>query len=134
MMEKLDKKSILIIAVLLINIIFITVPYTMKNMNIENKIKQAKMGEKKIEKQDFYSVYDDFNAVLDELKISCDSKKLDINRDGAYITIILKTNMNIVANMLTYINKKIPDMSVSEANINTKQMSKIVFFVGNSND
>ena len=58
-------------------------------------------------------------------------------QDGKmFITVGLNKDVMEVINYLTYINKKLPQISVSSADISSDEnkTSKIVFYIGNAYD
>ena len=130
-MKKIDINSLVKILILFVNIVFITIPYSFSNAKLENKLKYANKIEKLEEKtQDFYQIYDDFNKVSNEVNMSYVSKKMSVQDGKMFITVGLDKDVMEVINFLTYINKKLPQISVSSAN----KTSEIVFYIGNDYD
>ena len=131
-MKKIDVNSLVKILILLVNIVFITIPYSFSNAKLENKLKYANKIEKLEEKtQDFYQIYDDFNKVSNEVNISFVSKKMSVQDGKMFITVGLDKDVMEVINFLTYINKKLPQISVSSADISSdaNKTSEIVRLV-----
>ena len=126
MMKKLDKKSIVIILILLVNISFITIPYTVKNYDMQGKIKYKKGITKKEKSIDFYKSYEEFNCILDELNIKYYNKKVDFSNNKAIITLEMAMNINTLSNLLIYLHKKIPDISILSADISNDINNKSV--------
>ena len=115
-MKKIDINSLVKIIILLVNIVFITIPYSFSNAKLENKLKNTNKIEKLEEKtQDFYQIYDDFNKVSNEVNMSYVSKKMSVQDGKMFITVGLDKDVMEVINFLTYINKKLPQVSVSSA-------------------
>lgn len=136
-MKKIDVNSLVKIIILLVNIVFITIPYSFSNAKLENKLKYANKIEKLEEKtQDFYQIYDDFNKVSNEVNMSYVSKKMSVQDGKMFITVGLDKDVMEVINFLTYINKKLPQVSVSSADISSDEnkISEIVFYIGNAHD
>ncbi len=136
-MKKIDVNSLVKILILLVNIVFITIPYSFSNVKLENKLKNAKKIEKSEEKtQDFYKIYEDFNKASNEVNISFASKKMSVQDGKMFITVALNKDVMEVINFLTYINKKLPQVSVSSADISSDEnkTSEIVFYIGNDYD
>ena len=136
-MKKIDVNSLVKILILLVNIVFITIPYSFSNAKLENKLKYANKIEKSEEKtQDFYKIYDDFNKASSEVNISFVSKKMSVQGEKMFITVALDKDVMEVINYLTYINKKLPQISVSSADISSdvNKTSEIVFYIGNDYD
>ena len=137
MMKKIDVNSLVKIIILLVNIVFITIPYSFSNAKLENKLKYANKIEKSEEKtQDFYKIYEDFNKASSEVNISFASKKMSVQDGKMFITVGLDKDVMEVINFLTYINKKLPQISVSSADISSDEnkTSEIVFYIGNAYD
>ena len=136
-MKKIDINSLVKIIILLVNIVFITIPYSFSNAKLENKLKYANKIEKSEEKtQDFYQIYDDFNKASNEVNMSYVSKKMSVQDGKMFITVDLDKDVMEVINFLTYINKKLPQISVSSADISSdgSKTSEIVFYIGNAHD
>jgi len=136
-MKKIDINSLVKIIILLVNIVFITIPYSFSNAKLENKLKYANKIEKSEEKtQDFYQIYDDFNKASNEVNMSYVSKKMSVQDGKMFITVALDKDVLEVINFLTYINKKLPQISVSSADISSdgSKTSEIVFYIGNAHD
>ena len=136
-MKKIDVNSLVKIIILLVNIVFITIPYSFSNAKLENKLKYVNKIEKSEEKtQDFYKIYDDFNKASNEVNMSYVSKKMSVQDGKMFITVGLNKDVMEVINYLTYINKKLPQISVSSADISSDEnkTSEIVFYIGNAYD
>ena len=136
-MKKIDINSLVKIIILLVNIVFISIPYSFSNAKLENKLKYANKIEKSEEKtQDFYQIYDDFNKASNEVNMSYVSKKMSVQDGKMFITVALDKDVLEVINFLTYINKKLPQISVSSADISSdgSKTSEIVFYIGNAHD
>ena len=136
-MKKIDVNSLVKILILFVNIVFITIPYSFSNAKLENKLKYANKIEKSEEKtQDFYKIYEDFNKASGEVNISFVSKKMSVQGGRMFITVALDKDVMEVINYLTYINKKLPQISVSSADISSdvNKTSEIVFYIGNAYD
>ena len=137
MMKKIDVNSLVKIIILLVNIVFITIPYSFSNAKLENKLKYANKIEKSEEKtQDFYKIYEDFNKASSDVNINYVSKKMSVQDGKMFITVGLNKDVMEVINYLTYINKKLPQISVSSADISSDEnkTSEIVFYIGNAYD
>ena len=136
-MKKIDVNSLVKIIILLVNIVFITIPYSFSNAKLENKLKYANKIEKSEEKtQDFYKIYEDFNKASSDVNINYVSKKMSVQDGKMFITVGLDKDVMEVINYLTYINKKLPQISVSSADISSDEnkTSEIVFYIGNAYD
>ena len=136
-MKKIDINSLVKIIILLVNIVFISIPYSFSNAKLENKLKNAKKIEKSEEKtQDFYKIYEDFNKASNEVNMSYVSKKMSVQDGKMFITVALDKDVMEVINYLTYINKKLPQISVSSADISSdgSKTSEVVFYIGNDYD
>lgn len=136
-MKKIDVNSLVKILILLVNIVFITIPYSFSNAKLENKLKYANKIEKSEEKtQDFYKIYEDFNKASSEVNMNYVSKKMSVHDGKMFITVGLNKDVMEVINYLTYINKKLPQISVSSADISSDEnkTSEIVFYIGNAYD
>jgi len=136
-MKKIDVNSLVKIIILLVNIVFITIPYSFSNAKLENKLKHANKIEKSEEKtQDFYKIYEDFNKASSEVNMNYVSKKMSVHDGKMFITVGLNKDVMEVINYLTYINKKLPQISVSSADISSdvNKTSEIVFYIGNAHD
>ena len=137
MMKKIDIKYLIKILILLVNVVFITLPYSISNAKLENKLKQTKKIEKVSEnKQDFYKIYEDFNKASSEVNMSYVSKKMSVDGKEMFITVSLDKDVMQVINFLTYLNNKLPQISISSADISkdNNKISEIVFYIGNSHD
>jgi|GEM_PF-976470 hypothetical protein len=137
MMKKIDMKYLIKILILLVNVVFITLPYSISNAKLENKLKQTKKIEKVSEnKQDFYKIYEDFNKASSEVNMSYVSKKMSVDGKEMFITVSLDKDVMQVINFLTYLNNKLPQISISSADISkdNNKISEIVFYIGNSHD
>ena len=137
MMKKIDMKYLIKILILLVNVVFITLPYSISNAKLENKLKQTKRIEKVSEnKQDFYKIYEDFNKASSEVNMSYVSKKMSVDGKEMFITVSLDKDVMQVINFLTYLNNKLPQISISSADISkdNNKISEIVFYIGNSHD
>lgn len=64
------------------------------------------------------------------------SKKMSVHDGKMFITVGLNKDVMEVINYLTYINKKLPQISVSSADISSDEnkTSEIVFYIGNAYD
>lgn len=136
-MKKIDIKYLIKILILLVNVVFITLPYSISNAKLENKLKQTKKIEKVSEnKQDFYKIYEDFNKASSEVNMSYVSKKMSVDGKEMFITVSLDKDVMQVINFLTYLNNKLPQISISSADISkdNNKISEIVFYIGNSHD
>jgi hypothetical protein len=136
-MKKIDINSLVKIIILLVNIVFITIPYSFSNAKLENKLKNANKIEKSEEKtQDFYKIYEDFNKASSEVNMNYVSKKMSVQDGKMFITVGLNKDVMEVINYLNYINKKLPKISVSSADISSdvNKTSEIVFYIGNAYD
>ena len=136
-MKKIDVNSLVKIIILLVNIVFITIPYSFSNAKLENKLKYVNKIEKSEEKtQDFYKIYEDFNKASSDVNINYVSKKMSVQDGKMFITVDLDKDVMEVINYLTYINKKLPQVSVSSADISSDEnkTSEIVFYIGNAYD
>jgi hypothetical protein len=136
-MKKIDMKYLIKILILLVNVVFITLPYSISNAKLENKLKQTKKIEKVSEnKQDFYKIYEDFNKASSEVNMSYVSKKMSVDGKEMFITVSLDKDVMQVINFLTYLNNKLPQISISSADISkdNNKISEIVFYIGNSHD
>lgn len=136
-MKKIDVNSLVKIIILLVNIVFITIPYSFSNAKLENKLKYVNKIEKSEEKtQDFYKIYEDFNKASSDVNINYVSKKMSVQDGKMFITVGLNKDVMEVINYLTYINKKLPQVSVSSADISSDEnkTSEIVFYIGNDYD
>ena len=136
-MKKIDVNSLIKILILFVNIVFITIPYSFSNAKLENKLKYVNKIEKSEEKtQDFYKIYEDFNKASSDVNINYVSKKMSVQDGKMFITVGLNKDVMEVINYLTYINKKLPQISVSSADISSDEnkTSEIVFYIGNAYD
>lgn len=137
MMKKIDMKYLIKILILLVNVVFITLPYSISNAKLENKLKQTKKIEKVSEnKQDFYKIYEDFNKASSEVNMSYVSKKMSVDGKEMFITVSLDKDVMQVINFLTYLNNKLPQISISSADISkdNNKTSEMVFYIGNAYD
>ena len=137
MMKKIDMKYLIKILILLVNVVFITLPYSISNAKLENKLKQTKKIEKMSQNtQDFYKIYEDFNKASSEVNMSYVSKKMSVDGKEMFITVSLDKDVMQVINFLTYLNNKLPQISISSADISkdNNKISEIVFYIGNSHD
>ena len=137
MMKKIDMKYLIKILILLVNVVFITLPYSISNAKLENKLKQTKKIEKISQNtQDFYKIYEDFNKASSEVNMSYVSKKMSVDSKEMFITVSLDKDVMQVINFLTYLNNKLPQISISYANISKddNKISEIVFYSGNAYD
>ena len=137
MMKKIDMKNLIKILILLVNVVFITLPYSISNAKLENKLKQTKKIEKINQNtQDFYKIYEDFNKASSEVNMSYVSKKMSDDGKEMFITVSLDKDVMQVINFLTYLNNKLPQISISSADISkdNNKISEIVFYIGNSHD
>lgn len=134
-MKNLNKKEFIISLVLIFNTAFLTIPYTFKNMSLEKEIRLLNTKNKSIAKpdKDFYQIYSNFNNILDELDIKIISKEADFETGELKISLILNSDMNIISNLLISINKKIPDMAIISANIESdkSKQSEMIFYIKN---
>lgn len=134
-MKNLNKKEFIISLVLIFNTAFLTIPYTFKNMSLEKEIRLVNTKNKSIAKpdKDFYQIYSNFNNILDELDIKIISKEADFETGELKISLILNSDMNIISNLLISINKKIPDMAIISANIESdkSKQSEMIFYIKN---
>lgn len=136
-MKKIDMKYLIKILILLVNVVFITLPYSISNAKLENKLKQTKKIEKVSEnKQDFYKIYEDFNKASSEVNMSYVSKKMSVDGKEMFITVSLDKDVMQVINFLTYLNNKLPQISISSADISkdNNKTSEMVFYIGNAYD
>lgn len=137
MMKKIDVKYLIKILILLVNVVFITLPYSISNAKLENKLKQTKKIEKISQNtQDFYKIYEDFNKASSEVNMSYVSKKMSVDGKEMFITVSLDKDVMQVINFLIYLNNKLPQISISSADISkdNNKTSEMVFYIGNAYD
>lgn len=82
---------------------------------------------------DFYKIYKDFNDILNKLDLNITYKNSTISQNSMTINIKFHSNITILTNLLAYIHKNIPNMSIISANIenDTKGESEITFYIEN---
>ena len=120
--------------ILLANLLIITIPYSIKNIKIRQQINNVQTLEtKNNESIDFYKIYKDFNDILNKLDLNITYKNSTISQNSMTINIKFHSNITMLTNLLAYIHKNIPNMSIISANIenDTKGESEITFYIEN---
>ena len=133
-MQSIKKSELFIIFILLANLLIITIPYSIKNIKIRQQINNVQTLEtKNNESIDFYKIYKDFNDILNKLDLNITYKNSTISQNSMTINIKFHSNINMLTNLLAYIHKNIPNMSIISANIenDTKEENEITFYIEN---
>ena len=133
-MQSIKKSELLIIFILLANLLIITIPYSIKNIKLRQQINNVQTLEtKNNESIDFYKIYKDFNDILNKLDLNITYKNSTISQNSMTINIKFHSNINMLTNLLAYIHKNIPNMSIISANIenDTKEENEITFYIEN---
>lgn len=129
-MKNIDKKSLVIIVVLLVNICCITVPYSIKNNDLQKQIKSNKNSVLESKKEyDFYEILNEFKNSINTLGIKS-KVTAQITDEKMYINLELQEGVKSTLNTLLYIQKNLPMLNVFESNID-KMSCKIVFILEN---
>ncbi|EHL16836.1 hypothetical protein [Peptoanaerobacter stomatis] len=133
-MQSIKNSELFIMFILLANLLIITIPYSIKNIKIRQQINNVQILEtKNNESIDFYKIYKDFNDILNKLDLNITYKNSTISQNSMTINIKFHSNITILTNLLAYIHKNIPNMSIISANIenDTKGESEITFYIEN---
>lgn len=133
-MKSIKNSELFIMFILLANLLIITIPYSIKNIKIRQQINNVQILEtKNNESIDFYKIYKDFNDILNKLDLNITYKNSTISQNSMTINIKFHSNVTILTNLLAYIHKNIPNMSIISANIenDTKGESEITFYIEN---
>lgn len=133
-MQSIKNSELFIMFILLANLLIITIPYSIKNIKIRQHINNVQILEtKNNESINFYKIYKDFNDILNKLDLNITYKNSTISQNSMTINIKFHSNITILTNLLAYIHKNIPNMSIISANIenDTKGESEITFYIEN---
>lgn len=133
-MQSIKNSELFIMFILLANLLIITIPYSIKNIKIRQQINNVQILEtKNNESIDFYKIYKDFNDILNKLDLNITYKNSTISQNSMTINIKFHSNINMLTNLLAYIHKNIPNMSIISANIenDTKEENEITFYIEN---
>lgn len=133
-MQSIKNSELFIMFILLANLLIITIPYSIKNIKIRQQINNVQILEtKNNESIDFYKIYKDFNDILNKLDLNITYKNSTISQNSMTINIKFHSNINMLTNLLAYIHKNIPNMSIISANIenDTKGETEITFYIEN---
>lgn len=133
-MQSIKNSELFIMFILLANLLIITIPYSIKNIKIRQQINNVQILEtKNNESINFYKIYKDFNDILNKLDLNITYKNSTISQNSMTINIKFHSNINMLTNLLAYIHKNIPNMSIISANIenDTKGESEITFYIEN---
>ena len=131
-LTKMDKKQLIISLILILNIGIISIPYSIKNNNLNNKIKNIKKTDiLAVKNKDFYKIYDDFKLILDKLEIVPIETSVSIDEHCLSIDISLNNDIISILELFTYIHQDIDDMYILSSNISKNKTSSIVFCVEN---
>ncbi|MGP1488802.1 MAG: hypothetical protein ACTTIX_06310 [Peptoanaerobacter stomatis] len=133
-MQSIKNSELFIMFILLANLLIITIPYSIKNIKIRQQINNVQILEtKNNESINFYKIYKDFNDILNKLDLNITYKNSTISQNSMTINIKFHSNITILTNLLAYIHKNIPNMSIISANIenDTKGESEITFYIEN---
>ena len=133
-MQSIKKSELFIMFILLANLLIITIPYSIKNIKIRQQINNVQILEtKNNESINFYTIYKDFNDISNKLDLNITYKNSTIYQNSMTINIKFHSNIIILTNLLSYIHKNIPNMSIISANIenDTKGESEITFYIEN---
>lgn len=133
-MQSIKNSELFIMFILLANLLIITIPYSIKNIKIRQQINNVQILEtKNNESINFYTIYKDFNDILNKLDLNITYKNSTISQNSMTINIKFHSNIIILTNLLAYIHKNIPNMSIISANIenDTKGESEITFYIEN---
>lgn len=131
-MQSIKKSELFIMFILLANLLIITIRYSIKNIKIRQQINNVQILEtKNNESIDFYKIYKDFNDILNKLDLNITYKNSTISQNSMTINIKFHSNINMLTNLLAYIHKNIPNMSIISANIenDTKEENEITFYI-----
>ena len=133
-MQSIKNSELFIMFILLANLLIITIPYSIKNIKIRQQINNVQTLEtKNNESINFYKIYKDFNDILNKLDLNITYKNSTISQNSMTINIKFHSNINMLTNLLAYIHKNIPNMSIISANIenDTKEENEITFYIEN---
>lgn len=133
-MQSIKNSELFIMFILLANLLIITIPYSIKNIKIRQQINNVQILEtKNNESINFYKIYKDFNDILNKLDLNITYKNSTISQNSMTINIKFHSNITILTNLLAYIHKNIPNMSIISANIenDTKEENEITFYIEN---
>lgn len=133
-MQSIKNSELFIMFILLANLLIITIPYSIKNIKIRQQINNVQILEtKNNESINFYTIYKDFNDISNKLDLNITYKNSTISQNSMTINIKFHSNIIILTNLLAYIHKNIPNMSIISANIenDTKEESEITFYIEN---
>lgn len=133
-MQSIKNSELFIMFILLANLLIITIPYSIKNIKIRQQINNVQILEtKNNESINFYTIYKDFNDISNKLDLNITYKNSTISQNSMTINIKFHSNIIILTNLLAYIHKNIPNMSIISANIenDTKGESEITFYIEN---
>ncbi|MGP1410736.1 MAG: hypothetical protein ACTTKD_02790 [Peptoanaerobacter stomatis] len=133
-MQSIKNSELFIMFILLANLLIITIPYSIKNIKIRQQINNVQILEtKNNESINFYTIYKDFNDISNKLDLNITYKNSTISQNSMTINIKFHSNITILTNLLAYIHKNIPNISIISANIenDTKGESEITFYIEN---
>ncbi len=133
-MQSIKNSELFIMFILLANLLIITIPYSIKNIKIRQQINNVQTLEtKNNESINFYKIYKDFNDILNKLDLNITYKNSTISQNSMTINIKFHSNITMLTNLLAYIHKNIPNMSIISANIenDTKEENEITFYIEN---
>ncbi|MGP1568420.1 MAG: hypothetical protein ACTTHM_06860 [Peptoanaerobacter stomatis] len=133
-MQSIKNSELFIMFILLANLLIITIPYSIKNIKIRQQINNVQILEtKNNESINFYTIYKDFNDISNKLDLNITYTTSTLSQNSMTINIKFHSNITILTNLLAYIHKNIPNMSIISANIenDTKGESEITFYIEN---
>lgn len=129
-MKPIDKKEFLLIIIFLANILFITLPYTYKNMMLQKDINNATSNKKVVSvKSDPLKNYKIFNDTILKYQISVISKTASIEDDLLLVQLTCSNTVFESSLFTDDLVKKINNVSINSAFIDNKGNTSITYLL-----
>lgn len=129
-MNKISKKDWAMIIILIVNLVFITIPYTLKNMVIRQDIDNTKAASVPIKTEsDPVENYEKFNQILKKNKIKVSSKSADISDNLLKVDISCEADVFEICLLTFDLQKDLSEVYVDSADINKDKSTNISYII-----
>lgn len=129
-MNKISKKDWAMIIILIVNLVFITIPYTLKNMVIRQDIDNTKAASVPIKTEsDPVENYEKFNQILKKNKIKVSSKSADISDNLLKVDLSCEADVFEICLLTFDLQKDLSEVYVDSADINKDKSTNISYII-----
>ena len=129
-MNKISKKDWAMSIILSVNLVFITIPYTLKNMVIRQDIDNTKAASVPIKTEsDPVENYEKFNQILKKNKIKVSSKSADISDNLLKVDLSCEADVFEICLLTFDLQKDLSEVYVDSADINKDKSTNISYII-----